>query len=78
MTFNLDGTEYSYNPDETLFLIQVGKNAKSHYVTKYSREVPSQAVAWYNAINIGLGWKKRLVMRNVQTGATKTLTRATS
>lgn len=60
-TETLDGRRISYH-DQTEFLVQVGKGKKGSYETKY-RIVGnlSQAVFWYNGINIGNGYKKRLV-----------------
>lgn len=47
---------------ETVFLVQIGKG-KSSYKTKWSfRGNLSQAVKWYNGLNIGYGYKKRLYM----------------
>jgi len=59
-TATLDGKQIGYS-SETEFLVQVGKG-KSAYKTRY-RIVGNigQAVAWYRGINIGNGYKKRLV-----------------
>lgn len=58
----LDGKVITYSRT-TEFLVQVGKNAKGAYRNRY-RAIGSlaQAVMLYNAINIGNGYKKRLVM----------------
>lgn len=55
----LDGKRLAYT-NQTEFLVQVGKN-RSAYRTKY-KFVGNihQAVAYYKAINVGLGYKKRL------------------
>ena len=57
----LDGKKIAYT-DQTEFLVQIGKN-KGSYRTKY-RIVGhlGSAVLWYNGINIGNGYKKRLLM----------------
>jgi hypothetical protein len=56
----LDGKEIVYN-SSTEFLVQVGKGKKGSYKTKYSFVGNLlQAVMWYNGINIGNGYKKRL------------------
>jgi len=57
----LDGKRIAYS-DETEFLVQVGKG-KGAYKTRY-RIVGnlSQAVMYFNGINIGRGYKKRLMM----------------
>lgn len=60
----LDGKKIGYS-SATVFLVQVsrGKNPKSSYTVRY-RIVGNlaQAVSLYNCINIGLGYRKRLVM----------------
>jgi len=57
----LDGKKIAYAED-TEFLVQVGKG-KGSYKTKYRvcGNLP-QAVMWYRGINIGNGYKKRLLM----------------
>ena len=58
-TVTLDGKNIAYT-DETEFLVQIGKN-RSVYRTKW-RFVGNihQAAAYYRALNVGLGYKKRL------------------
>ena len=59
-TATLDGKKIGYN-SETIFLVQVGKGLKGSYKTKYSFVGNlSQAVMYFNGINIGNGYKKRL------------------
>lgn len=56
----LDGKNIAY-AESTEFLVQVGKG-KSSYRTRYSFKGDlAQAVFHFNAINIGNGYKKRLV-----------------
>ena len=57
----LNGKNIAYT-NQTEFLVQIGKD-KGSYKTKY-RFVGNlhQAVKYYNAINIGNGYKKRLLM----------------
>ena len=60
-TFTLDGKKIIFHCD-ALVEVQIGKG-KSSYKTKYTFEphnFPS-AVFHYNGINIGNGYKKRLV-----------------
>ena len=58
----LNGKPIAYT-DETVFLVQVGKGSKGAYRTRYAMKGNlGQAVAWYNMINIGNGYKKRLYM----------------
>lgn len=58
----LNGESIAYS-DETEFLVQVGRYAKGVYRTRYSfKGNLGQAVHYFNAINIGNGYKKRLYM----------------
>jgi hypothetical protein len=59
---SLDGKMIAYS-SETVFLVQIGKGSKG----SYRQCVPIKgslyrAINYYNAINIGLGYKKRVVM----------------
>jgi hypothetical protein len=56
----LNGKKIAFHSD-TEFLVQVGRLSKGAYKTRY-RFVGNlnQAVAYYNGINIGNGYKKRL------------------
>lgn len=62
MSAELDGKRIAFS-NQTEFLVQVGRGPKGSYRTKY-RFVGNlaQAVTYYNGINIGLGYKKRLYM----------------
>lgn len=58
-TSELNGKKIAYS-SETEFLVQVGKG-KGSYKTRYSfRGKLAQAVFYFNSINIGNGYKKRL------------------
>ena len=58
----LNGKQIAYS-SETEFLVQVGKGSKGAYRTRYSFTGNLyQAVLYYNCINIGNGYKKRLYM----------------
>lgn len=61
-TCELDGRVVEYS-NRTEFLVQVGHGPKGSYDTKYKfvGEL-SRALEWYSAINIGRGYKKRLLM----------------
>lgn len=60
-TATLDGKRIAYT-DNTIFEVQVGKGNRA-YATRYSfKGNLAQAVMHYRAINIGNGYKKRLVM----------------
>lgn len=60
-TAELDGKRIAYH-DGTEFLVQIGRGSSS-YRTKY-RFVGNftQAVMHYNMLNVGNGYKKRLLM----------------
>ena len=59
-TATLDGKRVSYH-DGTEFLVQVGRHRGS-YQTRYSFTGDlHQAVRWYRGLNIGNGYKKRLL-----------------
>lgn len=74
-TATLDGKPIAYG-DTTVFLVQVGRYAKGAYRTRYSFTGNlGQAVLYFNGINIGRGYKKRLVMVG---GNKPVLARATS
>jgi hypothetical protein len=51
---------------DTEFLVQVGRGAKGSYKTRYSLNGGvgslTKALMYYHGINIGNGYKKRLVM----------------
>lgn len=56
----LNGKKIAYT-SETVFEVQIGRN-KGTYRTRYSiKGSLSQAVWYFNCINIGYGYKKRLV-----------------
>lgn len=58
----LNGKRIAYC-SETVFLVQVGKGYKGAYKNKYTvKGSLPQAVMLYNGINLGNGYKKRLVM----------------
>jgi hypothetical protein len=62
-TATLDGKRIAYT-DTTEFLVQVGRG-RGAYATRYSfKGEIARAVMYYNAINIGRGYKKRLIMPN--------------
>lgn len=64
ITKELNGKKIVYTT-ATEFLIQVGKN-KSAYKTRYSiKGNLAQAVMYFNGINIGNGYKKRLICQSM-------------
>lgn len=74
----LDGKPIAYT-DQTEFLVQVGKGPKGRYSTKYCLSGDERsllrAVGHYIGINIGNGYKKRILMRS---SPRKVLARQTS
>lgn len=64
---------------ETIFQVQVGRYNKGRYKTKYSFTGNiSRAWFWYNGINIGNGYKKRLVMVGLEVPRMTTLAKENS
>lgn len=62
-TATLDGKHIAYS-SETEFLVQVGRG-RGAYATRYSfKGNLGQAVFHYRCINIGNGYKKRLLMND--------------
>ena len=58
----LDGKKIAYS-SETEFLLQIGKGKKGAYKTRNTfKGNLGLAMFYYNSINIGNGYKKRLVM----------------
>lgn len=56
----LDGKRIAFT-NRTVFLVEIGRGAKGSYAVRYLLTGNlAQAVAYYNAINIGRGYKKRL------------------
>ena len=61
----IDDRKVAYT-SETLFLVQLGKNRGS-YRTKWTfKGDPFEAAKYYRALNVGLGYKKRLLMPNAK------------
>jgi hypothetical protein len=66
----LEGKNIAFNSN-TEFVVQVGKGAKGGYKTKAAFRGATGfglAVTFYNALNIGLGYKKRLIMPSDRQG----------
>lgn len=62
VTATLDGRQIAYT-SETKFLVQIGKGRKGAYKTRYTFTGDLyKAVFYYSGINIGNGYKKRLLM----------------
>jgi hypothetical protein len=59
-TTNINGRDYTYAEGDR-WLVEIGKGSGS-YRTKYALASPNQAVWYFNAINIGRGFKKRLTL----------------
>lgn len=58
MTVNIDNKDYTYNVGD-VWMVEVGKGSGS-YKTRYHLDNPRQAMWYFNGINIGRGYKKRL------------------
>jgi hypothetical protein len=75
MSVELNGKQIDYTSNTT-FAVQVGKGSSS-YQNKYTFTGDlHKAVFYFNCINIGMGYKKRLVM--LSTEGRKVLVRSMS
>ena len=64
ITNELNGKKIAYHAN-TEFLVQIGKG-KSSYKTRYTiKGNLAQAVMYFNGINIGNGYKKRLICHSM-------------
>lgn len=64
-TITIDNRKVAYT-SETLFLVQLGKN-RGAYRTKWAfKGDPFEAAKYYRGLNVGLGYKKRLLMPNAK------------
>lgn len=62
MNFNIDG-KITQCMDGDTYHVEVGRYCKGAYKPRYTLETPERAAFYYSAINIGHGYKKRLVIR---------------
>ena len=63
VTGTIDGKSIAWDDATTEFLVQVGKGPKGSYKTRHTfKGNLTQACLYYRAINIGNGYKKRLLM----------------
>lgn len=60
-TFNIDDRLISYG-EHTVFLVQVGRGRGSYRTVARFMGSPMQAVMHYRMINLGNGYKKRLLI----------------
>lgn len=74
-TINIDGKDYTYNTSD-VWKVEVGKGEKGAYHSRYTLDTPHQAMWYFNCINIGRGFKKRLSL--VQNGKKVTVARQAS
>ena len=61
MNINIDGKTYTCEQGD-LWCVEVGRYARGAYKPRYTVETPQQGTFYYRAINIGRGYKKRLVL----------------
>lgn len=61
MNINIDGKDYAFEQGD-LWCVEVGRYARGAYRPRYTVETPQQGTFYYRAINIGRGYKKRLVL----------------
>lgn len=50
-------------PCRMVYRIQVGRGPKGSYSTSYTMNTYDQAYAWYRGVNVGYGYKKRLIQK---------------
>ena len=69
----------THKAPEIIYLVEVSRQPtpKSGYRVRYSMQSQAEAERWYRGINIGLGYKKRLVAVSPLWGR-KVLARASS
>lgn len=62
ITANFNGKPIAFS-SETVFTVEVGRHVKGAYKRRYSIKADlAKAVFYFNCINIGCGYKKRLMM----------------
>lgn len=64
-TATIDSRRIAYT-DETIFLVQIGKNRGAYRTRIVIKGDLHQAAHYYKSINVGLGYKKRLYMPNAK------------
>ena len=55
--------ELNLTQPKTIWQVQISKtpNSKSGYKNRFTLDKASQAIIYYHCINIGMGYKKRLI-----------------
>jgi len=53
--------ELDLTAPKVIWRVQIGRYSKGAYENKYSMESAAQAIRYYHCINIGKGFKKRLL-----------------
>jgi hypothetical protein len=76
-TVNIDGKDYTYSESD-VWKVEVGKGSKGAYHSRYTLDNPRQGVWYFNCINIGNGFKKRLSLVKIETGKKVTIVKAAS
>lgn len=74
-TVNIDGKDFVYNAGD-VWKVEVGKGEKGGYHSRYTLDTPHSAMFYFNGINIGRGFKKRLSL--IQNGKKVTVAKSTS
>lgn len=74
---NIDGKDYSYSVGD-VWQVEVGRWEKGSYRPRYSLHTPHMAMHYFNAINIGKGYKKRLSLVRAENGKRVTVARQAS
>jgi hypothetical protein len=68
--------ELDLTAPKVIWRVQIGRYSKGAYENKYSMESAAQAIRYYHCINIGRGYKKRLIKE--EGGKTVTVAKQTS
>jgi hypothetical protein len=58
---NIDGKSHEFE-DGDLWCVEVGRYTRGAYKSRYTVETPQQGTFYYRCINLGNGYKKRLVL----------------
>jgi len=74
-TINIDGKDYTYSEGD-VWSVEVGRWGKGAYLRRYTLETPYKAMWYFDGINIGRGYKKRLSL--IQNGKRTTVARQAS
>ena len=61
MKIRINEVDYTYQPGDT-WNVEVGRGDRGAYKPRYMLPLPHMGVRYFDCINIGNGYKKRLVL----------------